>query len=369
MKKSIPLTKSRFSLLHTLFDFNRIFRSNVYTSGQYVNRFELELREYLVTNHVLVTSSATTALQCAVASIPNLEPGDEFLVADFSFPASANAVAWLGYKPVLVDSEEARFGMDIDVAEDLVSEKTKGLIAVDPFGLNPNFEKISDFCKKHSLFFIEDAACALGSRYQNRHLGTFGDVGCLSFHPRKLVNSGEGGALISASPLVAKILQKLRSHGFYMNGLFPDFDLIGTNARLSEFASALGLRQLELIDVEIRKRSQVFDAYLNELGDLSRVTFPEIPTGTEWNYQTLTLQVKDMSKRNEVVEKLRQAGIYSTLGTYATHSQHAFRKYGYEPGDLPNSFNFQNTLLSVPMHSRLSKREVRLISRIIRSIV
>lgn len=369
MTMKIPLTKSRFSLLHTLVDYNRIFRSNVYTSGRYVDRFESELREYLVANHVLVTSSATTALECAVASIPNLESGDEILVADFSFPASANAVAWLGYRPVLVDSEETQFGMDIDAAEELVSEKTKGVIAVDPFGLSPNFEKISNFCQKYSLFLIEDAACALGSRYQNRHLGTFGDIGCLSFHPRKLVNSGEGGALISSSSVVAERLQKLRSHGFYMSGLFPEFDLIGTNARLSEFASALGLRQLELIDFEIRRRSQVFEAYLNELGDFSRVAFPKIPRGTKWNYQTLTLQVRNISQRNEVVQKLRKAGIASTLGTYATHSQYAYQKYGYKPGDLPNSFNFQNTLFSIPMHSRLSKRKVRLISRMIKTIL
>jgi dTDP-4-amino-4,6-dideoxygalactose transaminase len=318
---------------------------------------------------VLVTSSATTALQCAVAAVPNLELGDEILVADFSFPASANAVAWLGYKPVLVDSEETQFGMDIDFAEELVSEKTKGVIAVDPFGLNPNFEKITAFCKKHSLFLIEDAACALGTRYLNQQLGTFGDIGCLSFHPRKLVNSGEGGALISSRSDTAELLQKLRSHGFRLSGLFPDFDLIGTNARLSEFASALGIRQLKLLDSEIRGRNQVYEMYLNELGDFPQVTFPKIPKGTDWNYQTLTLQVTSLSKRNEVVERLRNAGISSTLGTYATHSQKAYRRYGYQAGDLPNSLNFQNKLFAIPMHSQLSKREVRQISRIIRTIL
>jgi dTDP-4-amino-4,6-dideoxygalactose transaminase len=313
-----------------------------------------------------VTSSATTALQCAVASIPNLEPGDEILVADFSFPASANAVAWLGCKPILVDSEEFGLGLDIDTAENLVSERTRAVIAVDPFGLSPDFRKIRSFCDKYSLIFIEDAACALGSRIDDQYLGTFGDIGCFSFHPRKLVNSGEGGALVSKTRAIDSLLRKLVSHGSEMTNLFPDFTIIGTNARLSEFASSLGLRQLYDLNSEIQGRHEVCSWYLEELGGLSQVTFPHLSSGTVWNYQTLTLQTKSQLVRNSVISALRSKGIASTLGTYAIHSQIAYLKYGYKPGDLPNSFRFQNTLFSVPMYSQLSRKNVKYISQIVR---
>ena len=363
----IPLTKSKFSLFQTMLDFKNIFKSNTFTSGKYVDLFQEELKDYLNTNFALVTSSATTALQCAVACIPNLKLGDEILVADFSFPASANAISWLGYKPILVDSERYCFGMEIESAEKLVTEKTKAVVAVDPFGLSPNFEKILDFCKRHSLFLIEDAACALGSQLNNQFLGTFGKIGCLSFHPRKLVNSGEGGALISNDYKIDAQLQKLRSHGFEMSDLFPEFTLIGTNARLSEFSSALGFRQLLSINSEIEGRSKVFKYYLEELGGSSHLTFPIVPSNTKWNYQTMVLQMKSLAKRNEIVQALRREGVSSTLGTYATHSQKAYRRFGYKPGDLPNSYNFQKTLISIPMYSHLSKVKVRKISKIIRA--
>ena len=364
--RDIPLAKPKLGLMGLLADAYAISKSGTLTGGKYLSKFEELLKEYLDIGNVVAVSSATTALECAIASISNSSK-DEILVADFSFPATANSVAWLGLKPVLVDSKPNSFSVDLEHASKLLNKNTRALITVDPFGMSSDFKAISEFCKENNLVFIEDAACAIGSTYHGKKLGTFGDFGCISFHPRKLLTTGEGGAITSDSDLLAESVKKLRSHGAIPSEQFFQFEEIGTNARLSEISASIGIRQLKKLDKEIKNRKKVYEVYKNLLQECADITFPEIPEGLEWNYQSMVVLTSSNEIRNHIVKVLRAEKIGATLGTYAAHTQPSFAYLGYKAGDLPNSFKFQETSLTLPMFGGLSTSSVNQICDVVKS--
>ena len=364
--RNVPLARPKIGLLGLLADAYDISKSGTLTGGKFLTKFEELLKEYLGTSNVIAVSSATTALECAIASISNSSK-DEILVADFSFPATANSVAWLGLKPVLVDSKPNSFSIDLGHASTLLNQNTRALITVDPFGMSSDFKAISEFCKENNLVFIEDAACAIGSTYHGKKLGTFGDLGCISFHPRKLLTTGEGGAITSDNELLAEGVKKLRSHGAIPREQFFEFEEIGTNARLSEIPASIGIRQLKKLDTEIRNRKKVYELYKDLLRECEDITFPEIPEGLQWNYQSMVVLTRSNEIRNHIVEVLRAEKIGATLGTYAAHTQPSFAYLGYKAGDLPNSFKFQETSLTLPMFGELSPSSVNRICDLVKS--
>ncbi len=366
--RDLPLARPKLGLIGLLADAYVISKSGILTGGKFLNKFEDLLKEYLDISNVVAVSSATTALECAIASISN-SIKDEILVADFSFPATANAVAWLGLKPVLVDSRPDSFSIDLAHASRLLNKNTRALITVDPFGMSSDFKAISEFCRENNLVFIEDAACAIGSTYQGKKLGTFGDLGCISFHPRKLLTTGEGGAITSDSKVLAEGVRKLRSHGAIPHEQFFEFEEIGTNARLSEIPASIGIRQLKKLDVEIRNRKKVYGLYKDLLQECSGITFPEIPEGLQWNYQSMVVLTTSNEIRNHIVKVLRAEKIGATLGTYAAHTQPSFAYLGYKAGDLPNSFKFQETSLTLPMFGELSPSSVNRICDLVKSAI
>ena len=364
--RSVPLARPKLGLMGLLADAYVISKSGTLTGGKFLSKFEDLLKEYLDTSNVVAVSSATTALECAIASISNSSK-DEILVADFSFPATANSVAWLGLKPVLVDSKPNSFSIDLEHASKLLNLNTRALITVDPFGMSSDFKAISEFCRENKLVFIEDAACAIGSTYQGKKLGTFGDLGRISFHPRKLLTTGEGGAITSDSNLLAEAVKKLRSHGSIPREQFFEFEEIGTNARLSEIPASIGIRQLKKLDSEIGNRKKVYELYKDLLQECADITFPGIPEGLQWNYQSMVVLTTSNEIRNHLVKVLRAEKIGATLGTYAAHTQPSFAYLGYKAGDLPNSFKFQETSLTLPMFGGLSPSSVTRICDLVKS--
>jgi dTDP-4-amino-4,6-dideoxygalactose transaminase len=363
--RDVPLARPKLGLMGLLADAYAISKSGTLTGGRFLSKFEEVLKEYLDVSNVVAVSSATTALECAIASIANSSK-DEILVADFSFPATANSVAWLGLKPVLVDSKPNSFSIDLEHASRLLTGNSRALITVDPFGMSSDFKAISEFCKENKLVFIEDAACAIGSTYQGKKLGTFGDLGCISFHPRKLLTTGEGGAITSDSNVLAEAVKKLRSHGAIPREQFFEFEEIGTNARLSEIPASIGIRQLKKLDSEIRNRKKVYQLYKDLLQECKDITFPEIPEGLQWNYQSMVVLTTSNEIRNHIVKVLRAEKIGATLGTYAAHTQPSFANLGYKAGDLPNSFKFQETSLTLPMFGDLSASSVKRICDLVK---
>lgn len=349
----IPLIEPGLRFDEVEADLRAVIDSGRLTLGPYLERFEGAVAAAVGVEHAVAVTSATTAMRLALAAY-GLGPGDEVLVSDFTFPATGNVVVEAGAVPVLVDCAPGAFVLDVDHAATLVTDRTKAIIAVDPFGQPAITPALIALADRHGLTIIEDAACALGSSSAGVACGGHvGIPGCFSFHPRKVVTTGEGGAVTTNDADLADRLRRLRSHGGQPGpavGLaFVDH---GFNFRMSEVQAVLGLPQLARLEAIRLDRQRTARRYEAELAGWDEVTLVRPSAGEDWSYQSFVVLLDD---RDGVVARLRAAGVEATLGTYAMHSQPAFAHLGHTAGDLPQSHDRQQRSLTLPLSPLMSE--------------
>lgn len=345
----LPLIRPDIGFAEVEADLRAILDSGQLTSGPYVQRFEAALAETVGVRHAISTTSATTALHLGLVAL-GVGPGDEVLVSDFTFPASGNVVVEVGAVPVLVDCRDGGYDLDVDHAASLVSDRTRAVLAVDPFGQPADLPALVELCRSHDLHLVEDAACGLGARRAGTACGAWPDLGCFSFHPRKVVTTGEGGAITTDDDELADRLRLLRNHGGRPSGgVGLEFVEHGFNYRLSEIPAALGLAQLARLDAILADRARTAARYDELLRDVAGVLVPAPPPDTVWSNQSYVVLLDDDVDRDAVVAGLAARGVEGTLGTYAMHAQPAFARFGYAPGDLPRSYRAQQRSLTLPL--------------------
>jgi perosamine synthetase len=307
------------------------------TMGPTVAAFEAELAHACEVEHALAVSSGTAALHLALLAL-GIGPRDEVLVPAYTFPSSANAVALTGARPVLVDVDPTTMNLDPERVE--IGPRTAAILAVHLFGRPARLEELSE------ATLIEDAAGALGARRGGRACGSLGRVGCLSFHPRKIVTTGEGGAVTTADAGVAARVRSLRHHGWAE----ADMPEPGFNYRLPDVLCALGLPQLRRLEQLLRRREELAAAYAERLGDLG-VVLPSADAGDRHGWQAYVIQ---LDRRDEALSALRAAGIEAQIGTYAVHRLTAYR----DQGAFPGADACYERALALPFHSRLSESDL-----------
>jgi dTDP-4-amino-4,6-dideoxygalactose transaminase len=345
----IPLIKPIIAFDSVANDLRAILESGQLTSGKYVARFEKEIASYLHADFGVATTSATTALHMAMEAM-KIGDGDEVLVSDYSFPASGNSIVQTGARPVFVDCVPGRFDMDPNDLVRRITAKTKAIMVVHPFGQPADMTRINEIASRHGIKVIEDAACALGTRYGNRMCGTLADIGCFSFHPRKLLNTGEGGLIATNDKSLQEALVVLRTHGGVRDEVGLKFVENGFNYRMTEMQAALGLNQLAGFEDSLVERRRLAKLYMDEFAKLPGVSVPLSATPQECTFQSFVILFDDKVNRNRVVKELRGKGIESTLGTYAMHCHPAFERYGYKAGDLPHSLRAERQSLTLPLY-------------------
>jgi perosamine synthetase len=338
-------------------DVVEILRSGNLVQGPYVKQFEKALQNYLKIDHAVAVSSGTAALHLALMAL-SLHEGDEVIVPAFTFPATANVVESVGAKPVLVDISLDDFCLDPSQIEAVITKKTKAIMVVHEFGQAADMEKILDVAKKHKLYLIEDAACAMGTRLNNQPVGTFGTLGCFSFHPRKVVTTGEGGAVTAGDDMLAAKIMSLRNHGQSSVGT-ADFMDAGLNYRMTDFQAAIGYHQLLNIENDIERRIQLAEKYRKNLSACNWLTTPGAFENRRHNYQTFHLLLHDGLDRNQFISNLKAYGIEANLGAQALHVLPFYkRKYDYGPSDFPRAFKAWRQGLALPMGPHLSNENI-----------
>lgn len=326
-----------------------VLASGTLTQGPRVVSFEKAIAELVGAQHAVATTSATTALHLALAAL-GIAPGDEVLVPDFTFPATANVVVQQGARPVLVDIDLATFTVDVEHAERLVSPRTRAILPVHTFGLAADMEPMLAIARRHGLAVVEDAACALGTTYHGQPVGALGTAGCFSFHPRKSITTGEGGMVTTNDPELANRLRLLRSHGGVRQGNRFTFEAAGYNYRLSDILAAIGTAQLDKLDWILRRRREIAARYRELLADVPGIITPLEPAWGGHVYQSFVVLLDESINRDAVITALADEGIETTLGTYALHCQPYFqRTYGYRSGDLPASRAAFERSLTLPL--------------------
>lgn len=364
----IPLIKPVIPFDSVASDLRAILESGQLTSGKYVARFEKEIAAYLGVPFAVTTTSATTALHMAMEAM-KIGDGDEVLVSDFSFPASGNTVVQTGAIPIFADCVPGRFDLDPNDLAKRITPKSKAVMVVHPFGQPADMTRINEIAGSHGLKVIEDAACALGTRHGNRMCGTLSDAGCFSFHPRKLLNTGEGGLIATSDKALQEMLAVLRTHGGVRDEVGLKFIENGYNYRMTEMQAALGLSQLAHFEESLVERRRLAKLYMGRFAKVPGVSVPLSGAPQECTFQSFVIMLDDKIDRNHVVKELRAKDIESTLGTYAMHRHPAFARYGYKPGDLPHSLQAERQSLTLPLYAGMGDDTVSLIVDAIRSLL
>jgi len=328
-----------------------VLESGQLTTGPKVAEFEAELARLCEVEHALAVSSGTAALHAAVLAL-GLHPGDEVLVPAYTFPATANVVALSGFVPVLVDVDPET--MNLDPERIGVRPRTRAILAVHLFGRPARLEQLPD------VPVLEDAAGALGARRGGRACGGLGLLGCLSFHPRKIVTTGEGGAVTTNDDAIADSVRQIRNHGWRTLAP-PDMPAPGLNYRLSDILCAVGLPQVRRLDELLAARARIAAGYADRLAHLP-LLLPEADPGDVHGWQAYVVQLDD---RDRVLAELRAQGIEAQIGTYALNLLGAYR----DQGDFPGATRVFERALALPFHTRLSEDDLDLVTEALDKLV
>jgi len=336
--KPIPITEPWFDQAE-LDSVSACLDSRWVTQGPMTLRFEESLKEQIGAQHVLATTSCTAALHLAMMAA-GIGPGDEVIVPALTWVTSAYSAEYVGARVVFVDIDPVTLNIDPQKIEAACTSATQAIVAVHLFGLAAPMDEIMAIARRRNLVVIEDAACGIGTTYKGRHVGTIGDMGCFSFHPRKVITTGEGGAVSTNDPALASALASLRNHG--ANGLAPEelephgpwsmarFDSVGFNLRLSDIQAAVGVAQMTKLAGLLADRLRQAELYFSLLESEPRLVLPV--RGQGHTYQSYVVRLADGGRahRNRIMAALAEANIYTRPGTHAVHRLGYYR--AQQPG-------------------------------------
>lgn len=362
-------------------------RSGWLVQGPKVREFEEKWSAFTGARHSIAVTSCTTALHLSLAAL-GFGPGDEAIVPAFTWIATANVVEHLGGKVVFCDIDLNTFNLDINDAARKITPRTKAILPVHLFGLSADMGPVMELARKHNLWVVEDAACGFGSTYQGQHVGTFGDTGCFSFHPRKAITTGEGGMITTQSDALAEKLRRLRDHGAAMTDLqrhmgarpylLADHPDAGYNQRMTDLQAALGAAQMDRAQAIIDERRRLAAVYDQAFAKLPWLKTPAHPVGYGHGYQSYPClfqpepltpgSIERVNKlRNEWMDRLQQAGISTRPATHAVHMLTFYReKYGLAPTDFPNARAANDCSISLPIFHGMTAAEQQ---HVIRNVV
>ncbi len=329
-------------------DLRRMFDSGIFTRGGNVDAFRADIAAYTGAPHAFLATSATTALWLCLKRL-GIGLGDEVVVSDFSFPATANVVEDLGARPVFADVSRETYNMLPEALEAAITPRTRAVILVDALGNPTGMGRIAEICAAHGLPLIEDAACAIGSSENGVRCGALADMTCFSFHPRKLLTTGEGGAITIKNLDWVDWFNRKLSHGAEgMLGYGLDFVDYGYNFRLSEPQAIMGLVQLRKLDVIVEERNEVRNAYIERLAPAGFVP-QKIGSNVVFNVQSLVFRVPENVDRDRLIAGLRVAEIEATIGTYCMSGTTYFKS---RYNDIqPNSAFLQKNTITLPCYA------------------
>ena len=341
--------------------------SSLLTDGPKLRQFESAFAKFTGAKYAIGVSNATSALHLSIKAL-GIGKGDEVIVPDMTFVATANAVVLSGAVPVFADVEKETMNISIDSIRKKINIKTKAIIPVHFAGKVCDIVTISKIARKNNLVVIEDCAHAVGAQYGKKHVGNFGSTGCFSFYPTKNITTIEGGMVITNSKKTAEYIMSARNHGLtktlaqrYTSGKPWDYDLIesGYNYRLDEIRSALGLSQLKRIKKLNALRKKVFEYYSNRLKHVKGLVTPHSSTSNDHVYHLYIMRVEKNNNvsRDELFTQLLKYGIKTTIHYKPLHEFTAFNKFKNNNEDMKNSKQLYEEIISLPLYPNMPKKQ------------
>jgi perosamine synthetase len=353
--------------------------------GPHVEAFEAKWAQFTGAQFSIATTSCTSAMELTLVAL-GVKAGDEVLVPAFTWISTANVVEHIGAKVVFCDVDIKTFNLNLDDARNKVTSRTVAIMPVHLFGLAAEIEKTVRFAKDNNLFVIEDAACGFGSFVGNQHVGTFGDAGCFSFHPRKAITTGEGGMVTTNSRELAEKIRRLRDHGATTSDLqrhmgakpylLPEFTDAGYNQRMTDIQAALGSAQMERASDIVKERLRLAARYDQAFSKLDWIRTPSRPENGQHGFQSYpclfrpidvdrAIFEKDVSsvdalsvERDRWMEGLQENGISTRPATHAVPFLEFFqKKYGHKPSEFLSAYSAWKCSVSLPLFHGMTQAE------------
>jgi perosamine synthetase len=342
----------------------QVLRSDRLSIGPMVEQFEHLLASRCNRGHGVACSSGTAGLHMALIAA-GVGPGDEVVTTPFSFIAPANAILYVGAKPVFAEICPKSLNMDPAKVEAAITPKTKAIIAVENFGNPQHMDEYRKIADRNEIKLIEDCCEAIGGRYQGRAIGDFGHYAVFGFYPNKQITTGEGGMVLTNDDRGAEVLRSLRNQGRATPGTsglgnWMQFERLGYNYRMSEIQAALGVAQLERLDEILEARRVVANRYIERFMGLSDVVLPNISDETTMSWFVFVLRLNDQYtgvERDRIVQGLHRHDVGSAAYFPAVHVQPHFQELGYRRGDFPITESVAERTLALPFYTRLSARD------------
>lgn len=349
----------------------QVLRSGWIATGPYVAKFEAALSSYFGGRSVRSVTSGTAALELALRAV-GVGEGDEVIVPAMSFAASANVVLRVGAKPVFVDVELASRNLDLNRVEAALTPKTRAIMPVHFAGLPVSMDRLLDLARARGIRIIEDAAHAIGSISRGRHIGSFGDVACFSFHPNKNMTTIEGGAVVLDDPDEVHYIELARFHGIERDeNNNVDVVQAGGKYNLSDVSARIGLGQLAQLDALTRRRQALAEIYFAELSGDDAGLLPERgDDGHCWNMFTLLLPFEQLNMtRPQFQQAMAKRGIGVGVHYPCIPGLSVFRQLGYDEALYPNAARIGRETVSLPLFPTMLDDDVHRVCRELRSVL
>ena len=353
--------------------------------GPHVKSFEEKWSNFTGSTYSVAVTSCTAGMHLALVAL-GLKPGDEVIIPAFTWVSTANVVEQLGAKPVFCDIDLLTFNIDVNLIENLITDRTVGIMPVHLFGLAVNMKSIISISEKYHLWIVEDCACGFGSKYNDQHVGCFGHVGVFSFHPRKAITTGEGGMITTQDAGLAAKLRCLRDHGAALSDLqrhhgakpylLSDHIEAGHNQRMTDIQGVLGSSQMDRANEILLERSRLANNYHIALESIDWLRTPQNIENFRHGYQSYPCLFKpklvtdsiskgnldEIKKINEIrnfwMDNLQKSGISTRPATHAVHMLSFFsQKYKIKPEDFPNAFAANDCSISFPFFNGMKEVE------------
>jgi dTDP-4-amino-4,6-dideoxygalactose transaminase len=350
---------------------SRVILSGWVTQGPEVAAFESEFAGYMGAEHAVAVSNCTTGLHLALLAA-GVGPGDEVITVSHSYIATANSIKYCGAEPVFIDVELATCNMDPDLVEPAITAKTKAILLVHQMGMPADLSAIVAIARKHNLFVIEDAACAAGAEIlwkgEWEKVGRCrGDAAVFSFHPRKVLSTGDGGMITTPHADWAARCRLLRQHGMSVpdtvrhkanSVIFENHSILGYNYRMTDIQAAVGREQLKRLPGVVQRRREIADKYKRHLADAQWIGLPEEPTWARSNWQSFSVRIPDTCDQRAVMQAMLDKQISTRRGIMCAHREEVYSSAPLR-APLPNSEACQDKRIILPLYHQMTDDEIQ----------
>lgn len=350
-----------------------VLKTSHLSLGDKYLEFEKIMAKYSGVKYAVTVNSGTSGLHLIMRSL-GIGEGDEVITTPFSFIASSNCVLFEKAKPVFIDIDEKTFNIDVDKIEEKITSKTKAILAVDVFSQSADWDKLKKISKKYSLYLIEDSAEALGSEYNGKRCGGFGDAAIFAFYPNKQITTGEGGIVLTNNKKIYESCRSMANQGRKVkDGKWLEHIMLGYNYRLDEMSCALGIVQMQRIKEILGKRARIAALYNKKLKDVEGLEIPYIKPGNKlsWFVYVIKLSEKFAGRKKEIIIKeMDKRGISCGRYFQTIHLQPFYKnEFGFKEGDFPISENVSERTIALPFFNNLTEKEIDFVVKNLKEII